>query len=158
MSGQTRQAKWLAVGTAAGVLVMLIVALWQYPAVLAARDNSDEVRRGNEMAACRSEIRTQTLDRAHTQLAIAQTSLDNANSTVVSLLPAGLAAAMLDPDQVQPVLAEAIVATEAVSTAGDDVSRAITELEDASRSFEQAVAESRLDPDRFLERCRAGDS
>lgn len=119
----------------AGSVIMLVIAL---PAIFSSRNNSDAVRQGNELAACRSEYRAD-IDDANTALAVA-------NSRLVTLLPEGIAAAMDDPAGLVPVL-------DAATSARAEVDVALVELRAATDRYRVAVSESRADPEGFLAEC-----
>lgn len=139
MSHDTRAARLTAYITLVVVLLMGIGGLLVTPAVYSARNNSDEVRRGNDLAACRSEARADIDD--------ASTALEVANSKLVGLLPAGIAAAMSNPDSLDELLVEA-------TAARDELDEALADLQDANARYRAAVELSTDNPDLFLEQCQ----
>lgn len=139
MSRDTRTARLTAYVTLVAVLALGLGGLLIAPAVYSARNNSDEVRRSNELAACRSELRADIDD--------ATTSLEVANSQLLGLLPEGIAAAMNDPALLDELLAQA----QAASTAQDD---AVAALLAANARYRDAAELSAEDPERFLQECQ----
>lgn len=139
MSHDTRAARLTAYITLVVVLLMGVGGLLVTPAVYSARNNTDEVKRGNQLAACRSEARADIDD--------ASTALEVANSKLVGLLPAGIAAAMSSPDSLDELLAEA-------TAARDDLDQALAELQEANARYRTAVELSTDNPDLFLEQCQ----
>lgn len=140
MSSQTRLARWTAYVTLALVVALGLGGLILAPAVFSARNNTDEVRRGNELAACRSEMRADIDD--------ATAALEVANSQLVGMLPEGLAAAMNNPEQLQALLEQATAARA-------DVDQAVADLVAANARYRESVELSTSNPDEFLERCRS---
>lgn len=138
MSHETRTARLTAYVTLVAVLLLGLGGLFVAPAVYSARNSADEVRRSNELAACRSELRADIDD--------ASTRLDAANAQLLGLLPAGIAAAMNNTDQLAPLLEQAQTATEAQSIA-------IDELMAANSRYRSAAELSADDPEAFLAQC-----
>lgn len=140
MTAQTRRARVTAYVTLAIVLLVGIgLAVFVGPAVYSTRNNTDQVRVGNELAACRSEARADVDD--------ASARLEVANSRLVSLLPEGIEAAMNDPARLERVLADA-------RAAGADAEDALVSLQAATDRYRAAVVASRDAPERFLADCQ----
>jgi hypothetical protein len=138
VSRDTRTARLTAYVTLIAVLALGLGGLLIAPAVYSARNNSDEVRRSNELAACRSELRADIDD--------ATTSLEVANSQLLGLLPEGIAAAMNDPTLLDELLGQA----QAATAAQDD---AVNELLAANARYRDAAELSADNPDEFLRQC-----
>lgn len=138
MSHETRTARLTAYVTLVAVLLLGLGGLFVAPAVYSTRNSADEVRRSNELAACRSELRADIDD--------ASTRLDAANAQLLGLLPAGIAAAMNDTGQLAGLLDQAQAATEAQSIA-------IDELMAANSRYRAAAELSADDPEAFLAQC-----
>jgi len=137
----------------AGSVIMLMVAL---PAIFSSSNNSDQVRRGNELTTCRADF-VSNVDEADGQLSAAKARLLIADSDQLSLLPEGLAAALQDPDSVGPILAESIAGQEAIEAAQADVLEKVDELFAAVEARREANRRSRVEPEEFLAECKERD-
>jgi hypothetical protein len=124
--GPNRIATWLLAITVITTVIMLLVALVAIPRILETSEDTDAIRQGNALAACR---------------AIYTDRLDNAKYRVQDLFLQGLVAATQDDD----VRVLAIV---------DEVQEARTLV--AQRTDERTVAAARSaeEPERFLRDCR----
>lgn len=139
MSHETRTARLTAYVTLVAVLLLGLGGLFVAPAVYSTRNSADEVRRSNELAACRSELRADIDD--------ASTALEVANSQLLGLLPQGIDAAMTDPAGLAPLLDQAAATRDAQTAALDD-------LLAANARYRDAAELSAADPDAFLAECR----
>ena len=106
-----------------GSAVMLVVAL---PAIFSARNNTDEVRRGNEMAACR---------------ALLAYDVNSAKADLDIVFALGLQAAVADDDV-------------SLRQQADLIPERAKVLRDALEAQRVGNELSRDDPDAFLEECQ----
>ncbi len=135
----------------AGSVIMLMVAL---PAIFSSSNNSDQVRRGNELTTCRADFVADVED-ADGALSAAKARLLIADSDQLSLLPQGLAAALENPDEIGPILDRSIGGQEAIEAAQVDVLAAVESLFAANEARREANRRSREDPEGFLAECKA---
>jgi hypothetical protein len=123
----------------AGSLIMLIIAL---PAIFSSRNNSDAVRRGNELAACRSEF--------NAEVASAQDAVEDARAERDNLVIYGLAAtATGDDDALTQLVEQTPAAVEAIERARAVKTQAV-------EAYAAAVRKSRDEPAEFLAECEGG--
>ena len=106
-----------------GSAMMLIIAL---PAIFSAENNSDQVRNGNEMAACRSIYRAK---------------IDDASANLQVVISQGLQALARDDDAALDQAVVGLAETE-------------NRLKQATNDYTDAVNRSSEDPDQFLAECR----
>lgn len=140
MTAQTRRARVTAYVTLVLVLSMGIgLAVFVGPAVYSTRNNTDQVRLGNELAACRSQARADVDDAA--------ARLEVANTKLVALLPEGIEAAMNDPARLSALL-------ERAQSASLDTEEALAGLQVATDRYRAAVVASRDTPEQFLADCQ----
>lgn len=118
-------------------LVLLVVTT---PRIFSSANNSEEVRRGNEIAACRSQWRTR-VDDAMSQVLAKKSELD-------ILTNEGLQASVAkDNDALLATTLEAPEKRDAVMTAVNNLTTAIDD-------YRAAVDKSIDDSDAFLTECR----
>lgn len=138
-----RVTPWLPlVSIAVGALLVLAVIGTGYAAQTAA-NNSDQVRRGNELSACRSD--------AYGRVAWTAQQLDQARADLDVLVATGLDAALTDDDaEMQSVL-------DRIDTATAEVQARAVEAREAAVAYVEATQLAATDPDRFLDQCRTPD-
>lgn len=107
-----------------GSALMLVVAL---PAIFSAENNSDQVRDGNEMQACRSTYRAK---------------IDDASANLQIVIAHGLQAIAQDDDE---GLNEAVLG----------LAETELQLKRATEDYTDAVNRSSSDPEAFLAECEA---
>ena len=121
-----------------GFLVIAVIATgWM---AQNAADNSSQVRRGNEIAACRSDL--------YGTVAQTAQALDQARADLDVLVATGLEAALQnDQERVDAVLSEIDAVTENVST------RAAA-ARSAANAYVDGTSLAATDADAFLDQCR----
>lgn len=123
-----RRVSWLLALTLAVAVVLVTTTALLVPATFSARNNADQVARGNDLGTCRSEMRA---------------DIDRANSRSSILILEGLSAeAEGDHERLVALLGEV-----------PDIQ---AEMRDAIDRYDAAVTRSREDPDGFLADCRNG--
>jgi hypothetical protein len=137
--------------------VTLAVLLGLIPVILSARDNSQAVKDGSELASCRSQYSAEIVAPAQDRAAaVANRSVAlvlRSNAAIVD----GLAASTAGDDV---ALAQAIEEGEQAAVEGralaSEYAQASQELADARLEYsEVAVNRSLVDPGGFLRECRA---
>lgn len=139
---QDRLLRFVQFGTG---LVILLVAFISYGAMTgawSAANNSDQVRRGNEIAACR----TQTYAEAEA----AAGALDRARADLDVLVATGLEAALRDD---AAAMADVLARIDAATALVADRAHAAGKANDAYSQAAQLAADN---PDQFLRNCNPG--
>ncbi len=140
MKRRTNVAAACAAVTLLLVLVLVAVAIVRLPSDLSTSRNAEEVRRGNEIASCRSQWRSRVDDAVGRVLA--------AKSELDVLTNEGLQASVTGDDARLEVL------TGSAPAERDAVLAAVGELTKATDDYRAAVDRSVADPAGFLADCR----
>jgi len=139
---------------AAGMIVLFVVAV---PAIFSSKDNSSQVRQGNELAACRSEFNARVVE-AQDKVEEARDGVDDARADRDNLVLMGLAASATGDDAFLATLAQATPAViDAIAAARVVKNSARSEKEEAVRQYAAAVRRSSDDPIEFLAECQKGN-
>lgn len=114
---------WLTLAVAVVLITTMVLLI---PATFAARNNADQVARGNDLAACRSSFRAE---------------VDLANSLGFTIILEGLALLAADD-------------REALGDLAGQVPTIREHIVEATLEYNSAVERSQDDPDGFLRDCR----
>lgn len=136
---QDRAVNVIGVLTLVVTIGVLILAAVSIPILLDTSNNADQVRRGNEIAACRAEIRS------HVDLAIGAVLASKAELDL--LTNRGFEASMRGDD------AELALIVGQAPAARDEVVLSIDALNAAVDRYAEATTASVDDPDAFLASC-----
>lgn len=123
-----RRVTWLLALTVTVAVVLVTTTALLVPATFSARNNADQVARGNDLGTCRSEMRA---------------NIDRANSRASIVVLEGLKA-LAEGDREH--LAEMVAMVPVLQD----------EMREAINTYDRAVTRSREDPDGFLADCRNG--
>lgn len=139
---QDRLLRFLQVGTAVVVLLVLFMTWGAWTGAWTAANNSDQVRRGNIIASCRTSTYAAAQEAAG--------ALDRARADLDVLVATGLEAALKDDRQAMAdVLAHIDAATALVAE------RAYA-ADEATAAYSAAAQLAAVDPDQFLRDCNPG--
>ncbi len=143
----------LVIATTGGLVLFALLSL---PATFSSRNNVDQVARGNELAACRSEAAAivtdarSALDVAVGTLNVSSATLDVLTNEALHLIVTeGRASTRL------PMILEALPAVRAtVTDAVDVVDDSTAAMASATEHYQDQLRQSREHPDAFLRACK----
>lgn len=137
---QDKILKGFIIWAAATATVTLLLAAVALPFILSGTSSSQAVERANQLASCRSQIRSQTVDYAAGQLDVASAAND---ALIVDVLEGIIAG---NPELIRKASQEA----PAIRT---QIREARTLVEESALTLDKAIQLSIDDPEMFLAQC-----
>jgi gamma-glutamyl:cysteine ligase YbdK (ATP-grasp superfamily) len=129
-----RALRWLLVGVAIVTVTTLVVGFITAPYIISGANNSDQVVKGNELNACRSQLAAQVTD--------ARTNVDEART--------GYEVALGEVAQQLAAKSDLTIALKALADAGDDIAAKTVALRQVTTDYKAALVVSSDDPNQFL--------